>query len=185
MYLSDRDLWRVAQRAIFPCRDERLQPASYDLALGDRFTAPCLPRTSMAPIDPTADLPPGIYESIGPVSEYVLPPQGAVLAMTAERLSVPLDCVARVEGKSTLGRLFLLVHVTAGWIDPGFEGYVTLEVVNLAPWPVVLKAGMPIAQVSFAALSSRARRGYRGHYQHQSGPLPPALPLLAPERRHA
>jgi dCTP deaminase len=176
MYLSGSDLVRVAQRAIYPYHDQRLQPASYDLALGDRFTAPA--PACAEPLDPLTALDDRRYQDHGPTDAYLLPPHHAVLALTAERLRVPLDHVARVEGKSTLGRLFLLVHVTAGWIDPGFDGLVTLEIVNLAPWPVVLRPGMPIAQVSFARLSQRLRRGYHGHYQHQERPLPPALPLL-------
>jgi dCTP deaminase len=82
--------------------------------------------------------------------------------------------MARVEGKSTLGRIFLAVHITAGFIDPGFNGKITLEVVNHGPWNLVLWPGMKIAQISFSKMSKECSKPYgslglKSHYQGQNG----------------
>ena len=89
-------------------------------------------------------------------------------------MACPSDLVARVEGKSSLGRLFMAVHVTAGWIDSGFTGQITLEIVNHGPWVVVLWPGMPIAQINFARLTRPCLTPYGtpalgSHYQNQKG----------------
>ena len=97
-----------------------------------------------------------------------------LLATTLERVKIPNNVCARIEGKSSLGRLGLCVHVTAGYIDPGFEGNITLELFNCAPLPIVLTPGMKIAQISFHSMDEPAERPY-GHpdlgskYQGQIG----------------
>ena len=121
---------------------------------------------------------------------YTLQPGGFVLAETAETLRLPPDLAARVEGKSSLGRLGLVVHMTAGYIDPGFYGVVTLEICNLNPvHPIVLRPGMAIAQVAFTVLTAPVRHlyGERGnHYQHQvrttesRAGQPPRTPVAVP-----
>lgn len=162
--LSDhtiRDLIMAGQIGILPVPDEAcFQPASVDLRLGGHFL-----RVMQE----------GVWELDAEPDEQVsLDPGECVLATTAEMLSVPDYLVARVEGKSTWGRQFLMVHSTAGFIDPGFQGQITLELKNLSPRRLHLKVGEPIAQVSFQRLDHAAARPY-GHpdlasrYQGQQG----------------
>jgi dCTP deaminase len=106
--------------------------------------------------------------------ELVLHPGACALATTMERVKIPADLVAQVNGKSSLARAFLIVHTTAGFVDPGFEGQITLEIVNLSPQTVVLPDGLRVAQLVLMGLTSEALRPY-GHkdlgsrYQHQEG----------------
>jgi dCTP deaminase len=106
---------------------------------------------------------------------FILHPGEFVLGSTAERVAVPDDLVARIEGKSSLGRLGLLTHATAGFVDPGFTGHVTLELSNVATLPIMLWPGMKIGQLAFFRLSSSAESPYGSerhgsHYQGQRGP---------------
>jgi dCTP deaminase len=106
---------------------------------------------------------------------FVLHPGEFVLGSTLETVSLPDDLAARVEGKSSLGRLGLLTHATAGFVDPGFTGHVTLELSNVATLPIMLWPGMKIGQLAFFRLSSPAEspygsEGYGSHYQGQRGP---------------
>ena len=89
---------------------------------------------------------------------------------TVERVALPDDLVARLEGKSSLGRLGLLIHSTAGYIDPGFDGTITLELSNVARLPISIYPGMAIGQISFLQMTTPVERPYRGKYQGQSGP---------------
>jgi dCTP deaminase len=106
--------------------------------------------------------------------EFILHPGDFVLATTKERVAIPDDLIAHVEGRSSLGRLAIVVHATAGIVDPGYEGQITLELSNLGTAPVALKPDMRISQLTFTKLSSAAERPYgeeRGSkYQGQSGP---------------
>jgi dCTP deaminase len=170
--LSDYEIQNFRPALITPFDDRCVQPASYDLTLHSDALVPSGP---VRAIDLRVDDP---GEFLGPVSlgtGYELASGGCMLASTQEFLRCPNDISARVEGKSSLGRLFLAVHVTAGWIDPGFQGQITLEIVNLGPWPVVLWTGMKIAQVNFTRMKEPCRRPYGGtslgsHYQGQRGP---------------
>jgi dCTP deaminase len=108
---------------------------------------------------------------------FILHPGEFVLGSTLERVSLPDDLVARLEGKSSLGRLGLLIHSTAGFIDPGWDGHVTLELSNVANLPITIYAGMKIGQLSFVQLSEPAERPYGAgglgsKYQGQRGPTP-------------
>ena len=108
---------------------------------------------------------------------FVLHPGEFVLGATAERLALPDDLVARIEGKSSLGRLGLLIHSTAGFIDPGFDGHITLELSNVANLPITLYPGMRIGQVSFLTMTTPAEHPYGSSkvgskYQGQRGPTP-------------
>jgi dCTP deaminase len=108
---------------------------------------------------------------------FILHPGEFVLGSTLERLRLPDDLVARLEGKSSLGRLGLLIHSTAGFIDPGFDGHVTLELSNVANLPITIYHGMKIGQVSFMSLSEPASAPYGStelgsKYQGQRGPTP-------------
>ena len=108
---------------------------------------------------------------------FVLHPGEFVLGSTLERIRLPDDLVARLEGKSSLGRLGLLIHSTAGFIDPGWDGHVTLELSNVANLPITIYRGMKIGQVSFMQLSEPADKPYGSgelgsKYQGQMGPTP-------------
>ena len=108
---------------------------------------------------------------------FMLHPGEFVLGSTAERLGIPDDLVARIEGKSSLGRLGLLIHSTAGFIDPGFHGHITLELSNVATLPITLYPGMKIGQISFLRMTTPADRPYGSSgtgskYQGQGGPTP-------------
>ena len=108
---------------------------------------------------------------------FILHPGEFVLGSTLERVTLPDDLVARLEGKSSLGRLGLLIHSTAGFIDPGWDGHVTLELSNVANLPITIYAGMKIGQLSFVQLSQPAERPYGSDgigskYQGQRGPTP-------------
>jgi len=140
--------------------DECIQPASIDLRLGEWFISPWPQRLRFKlPAGEGVDVRPG----------------ECLLASTAETVRVPRDLIARVEGKSTFGRLFLQVHSTAGFIDPGFEGQITLELSNQGRSHLNLIVGAPICQISFEWLDGPADRPYgsagiNSHYQHQYGP---------------
>ena len=152
--------------------DERMvQPASVDLRLGDSFRVfhNHRIRASTSPIR-RADLTELV--TIGGEDPFVLHPGEFVLGRTEERVALPDDLVARIEGKSSLGRLGLIVHATAGFVDPGFEGTLTLEISNFNSVPIVLRAGLPIAQLSLMALDRPVERPYGhpelgSHYQGQ------------------
>src|SRR6056297_1787138 len=180
MILSDRDiLARLADGdlAIEPLEDVDLQvqPASVDVRLGRRFLE--FERANVPCIHPNREEEVEDYVSetvVDEGDEFVLHPGDFVLGTTKERVEVPPDLVAQVEGRSSLGRLAVVVHATAGFIDPGYRGQVTLELSNLGTAPVALTPGMRISQLVFTELTSRAERPYgaeRGSkYQDQDGP---------------
>ena len=108
---------------------------------------------------------------------FILHPGEFVLGSTYEQVTLPDDVAARLEGKSSLGRLGLLTHSTAGFVDPGFSGHVTLELSNVANLPIVLTPGMAIGQISFMTMTTPVDRPYgspelRSRYQGQSDPTP-------------
>ena len=162
--LSDGTIRRLVQEGhigIEPWDPEMVQPASIDLRLGDSFRV--FHNFRVAAID-LADPPTNLTERIGLAEgeSFVIHPGEFVLGRTEERVRMPDDLVARIEGKSSLGRLGLIVHATAGFVDPGFEGTLTLEITNLTRVPIVLWPGKPIAQLSFMTLDAPAERPY-GH----------------------
>jgi len=113
----------------------------------------------------------------GPDEAFMLHPGEFVLGSTLERIVVPDDLVGRVEGKSSLGRLGLLIHSTAGFIDAGFDGHITLELANVASLPITLYPAMKIGQVSFMQMTTAADKPYGSgasgsKYQGQHGPTP-------------
>jgi dCTP deaminase len=179
MILSDGTIRRLlAERRIVidPLEEIHIQPASVDVRLGDAFLT--FRRHTTSDIDPwqTND---NLMERVTvPEGEpFILHPGEFVLGTTLERLTLADDVVARIEGKSSLGRLGLLIHATAGFIDPGWtNGQITLELSNVAPLPIRLWPTMKIAQLSFARMDAPAERPY-GHpalgskYQGQSGPV--------------
>ena len=103
------------------------------------------------------------------MTAIVLHPSEFILGVTEEVVRLSNNIVGKIEGKSSLGRLGLMVHVTAGFIDPGFIGPITLEMKNLLNVPIVLRPGKKICQIAFAWLNSAARRPYDGRYQNSKG----------------
>ncbi len=162
MVLSDRDIRAeiaAGRIVIDPFIPEAIQPSSVDLHLDRRFR---VFRNSRYPyIDVRVDQPDmtELVEIAGD-DPFILHPGEFVLGSTLERVELPNDLVARLEGKSSLGRLGLLIHSTAGYVDPGWEGNLTLELSNVANLPITLYDGMKIGQISFQRLSSPAEVGY-------------------------
>jgi dCTP deaminase len=160
--LSDRDIRAeiaAGRIVIDPFIPEAVQPSSVDLHLDRRFR---VFRNSRYPfIDVRTDQPDmtELVEIAGD-DPFILHPGEFVLGSTLERVQLPNDLVARLEGKSSLGRLGLLIHSTAGYVDPGWEGNLTLELSNVANLPITLYDGMKIGQISFQRLSSPAEVGY-------------------------
>jgi dCTP deaminase len=160
--LSDGDIRAeiaAGRIVIDPYLPEAVQPSSVDLHLDRRFR---VFRNSRYPfIDVRADQP-ELTElvEIGGDDPFILHPGEFVLGSTFERVQLPNDLVARLEGKSSLGRLGLLIHSTAGYVDPGWEGNLTLELSNVANLPITLYDGMKIGQISFQRLSSPAEVSY-------------------------
>ncbi|MDR9434955.1 dCTP deaminase [Pontimonas sp.] len=177
MLLSDGDIRAEvsAQRVILDPWDESMvQPSSVDVRL-DRFFR-LFDNHKYQHIDPAIDQPDLTrLVEVEPAESFVLHPGEFVLGATYEVVSLPDDVAARLEGKSSLGRLGLLTHSTAGFIDPGFSGHVTLELSNVATLPITLWPGMKIGQLCFFRLSSPAEHPYGSarygsRYQGQRGP---------------
>ena len=179
MVLSDRSIKEAlvsGRIRIEPLDPEDVQPASVDVHLGPRFQ---VFRNSRYPyIDPSVEQA-GLMEAVEASTEepFVLHPGEFVLGATVERVALAHDIVARLEGKSSLGRLGLLIHSTAGYVDPGWEGTITLELSNVANLPIVLLPGMPVGQVSFFQLTTPVDRPYGtpglgSRYQGQTDPTP-------------
>jgi dCTP deaminase len=147
--------------SIEPWDPTMVQPASVDLKLGNSFRV--FHNHRIQAID-LADPPGGLTEhvEIDEDEPFVIHPGEFVLGRTEEHVVIPDDIVARIEGKSSLGRLGLIVHATAGFVDPGFSGSLTLEITNFNSVPIVLRPGLPIAQLSFMTLDKPAERPY-GH----------------------
>jgi dCTP deaminase len=179
MLLSDRDIRAEvdAGRVVLDPYDAAMvQPSSVDVRL-DRFFR-VFENHRYPHIDPSSEQPDltRLVETTGE-EPFVLHPGEFVLASTFEVVTLPDDVAARLEGKSSLGRLGLLTHSTAGFIDPGFSGHVTLELSNVATLPIMLWPGMKIGQLCFFRLSSPAEHPYGSsrygsRYQGQRGPTP-------------
>lgn len=191
--LSDHSIAALvrSQRIVIdpPPALERLQPASVDVTLGNTVRLYDDARYRRVRL---TDIPDDL------TTEYTIGEDGLslrpgdfLLATTAERVALPDDVCAFLHGRSTLGRLGLLVHATAGLIDPGFDGAITLEVANIGELVLVLAPGDVIGQLTFERMSTAALRPYGStglgsHYQHQDGPTPPrsvvpaAEPVVAP-----
>ena len=175
--LSDRDIraqLETGRIGLDPLDVSMVQPSSVDVRLDRYFRL--FDNHKYPYIDPAADQPEltRLIETKGD-EPFILHPGEFVLGATLERVSLPDDIAARLEGKSSLGRLGLLTHSTAGFIDPGFSGHVTLELSNVATLPIMLWPGMKIGQLCFFQLSSPAERPYgsaeyASRYQGQRGP---------------
>ncbi|MEQ8841665.1 MAG: dCTP deaminase [Acidimicrobiales bacterium] len=179
MILSDRSIREHLESGsivIDPLDPKGLQPSSVDLRLDRWFRV--FRNHTMSHIDVKTNL-----EELTQLVEvdedeaFILHPGEFVLGSTLERVAVPHDLVARLEGKSSLGRLGLLIHSTAGFVDAGFDGQLTLELSNVASLPITLYPNMKIGQISFQQMTTPAEVPYGSgalgsKYKHQRGPMP-------------
>lgn len=179
MLLSDRDIraeLEAGRVALEPYDEAMLQPSSVDVRLDRLFRV--FENHRYPHIDPREHQP-DLTRLVEPEHDepFVLHPGEFVLGSTYEVVTLPDDIAGRLEGKSSLGRLGLLTHSTAGFIDPGFSGHVTLELSNVANLPILLYPGMKIGQLCLFRLSSPAEHPYGSdrygsRYQGQRGPTP-------------
>jgi dCTP deaminase len=177
--LSDRDIRAQIESkrvGVEPFAESMIQPSSVDVRLDKFFRV--FENHKYEVIDPALEQPELTREIIAEDGEaFILHPGEFVLASTYEVITLPDDIAGRLEGKSSLGRLGLLTHSTAGFIDPGFSGHITLELSNVANLPVKLYPGMKIGQLCLIKLSSAAEHPYGSaqylnRYQGQRGPTP-------------
>ena len=179
MLLSDRDIKAeidAGRVGLDPYDGEMVQPSSVDVRLDRMFRV--FENHRYPHIDP-AEEQPELTRQVEPTGDepFILHPGEFVLGSSYEIVTLPDDVAARLEGKSSLGRLGLLTHSTAGFIDPGFSGHVTLELSNVATLPIKLWPGMKIGQLCFFRLSTPAEHPYGSdiygsRYQGQRGPTP-------------
>ncbi|WP_111720237.1 dCTP deaminase [Homoserinimonas sp. OAct 916] len=177
MLLSDRDIkaeLAAGRIRLDPFVPEMIQPASVDVRIDRYFRL--FDNHKYPYIDPAEDQPEltRLIEA-KPNEPFILHPGEFVLGSTYEAVTLPDDIAARLEGKSSLGRLGLLTHSTAGFVDPGFSGHVTLELSNMATLPIKLWPGMKVGQLCFFRLTSPTERPYgsseyKSRYQNQRGP---------------
>ena len=177
MLLSDRDIRaeiEAGRVGLDPLDLGMIQPSSIDVRIDRYFRL--FDNHKYAVIDPAEDQPEltRLIE-VAPDEPFILHPGEFVLGSTFEQVTLPDDIAARLEGKSSLGRLGLLTHSTAGFIDPGFTGHVTLELSNMATLPIKLWPGMKIGQLCFFKLSSASEQpygsaAYASRYLGQRGP---------------
>lgn len=179
MILSDRDIRKAiaaGRISIDPFSDSDIQPSSVDLHV-DRFF-----RVFHNARHPYIDVKKPMEDltellEVKEEEAFILHPGEFVLGSTSEYVQLPPDLVARLEGKSSLGRLGLLIHSTAGFVDAGYEGHLTLELSNVANLPITIYPGMKIGQISFFQMTSEAENPYGSaqvgsKYQGQKGPTP-------------
>jgi dCTP deaminase len=177
MILSDRTIREeidAGRIVIDPFDPACIQPSSVDLHVDAQFRV--FANSRYPYIDVKREMPD--LTEVVEVAEgdpFILHPGEFVLGSTLERVAIPDDMVARLEGKSSLGRLGLLIHSTAGYVDPGWDGYLTLELSNVANLPITIYPGMKIGQISFFRLTTAADRPYGSKetgskYQGQRGP---------------
>jgi len=178
MILSDRDIKKALAEGkigIEPMFPNSLQPASVDVHLGSDFLV--FKNTNNTCIDPKEPIDHMMEElKIDDKRQFILHPGEFALGMTYETVSVPNDMVVQLNGKSSLGRIGLIVHATAGYVDPGNTLKITLELHNLANLPIKLYYKMPIAQVAFVKLSSEAdvpygKKGLNSKYFGSTKPI--------------
>jgi len=177
--LSDRTIkeqLEAGRIVIDPLGEGCIQPSSVDLHIDRLFRV--FRNHTMGHIDVKEDLE-DLTElvEIGEEDVFILHPGEFVLGSTLERVAIPDDLVARLEGKSSLGRLGLLIHSTAGFVDAGWDGHLTLELSNVANLPITLYPGMKIGQISFLQMTTAAEQPYGSgslgsKYKGQRGPTP-------------
>lgn len=180
MILSDKDLLKELKDGdlvVDPITDldQQIQPASIDIRLGTEFkefiqaNIPCIdPSNQNETVKYTRDF------SINEDEDLILHPGDFILASTKEYFEIPRHKVATIEGRSSIGRLAVIIHTTAGYIDPGYQGKITLELSNVGRTPIALKPNMRIGQLVVSELTSPCERAYNedrdSKYQNQTGP---------------
>ena len=165
MILSDETLRKMlADKSIVvdPIEAYQIQPASIDLRLGRHFLK--IDENTLESLTLDSELP---YEKSEKV-EIIIPPHSFLLATTVEFIRIPANVTAFVEGRSSIGRIGLFIQ-NAGWVDPGFEGNITLELFNANRLPLRLASGRRICQIVFAFMDQATRTPYKGKYQGQRG----------------
>lgn len=176
MILSDRDiLKRIKDNSlrIEPFIRKNLQPSSYDIRLSSEISVFDNWQTGL--IDLAEEQEVSRIVNIGKKGYFIIHPGEFILGSTFEKVALPGNLAAHVEGRSSLGRVGLIIHATAGYVDPGFSGYLTLEISNLSRLPIKVYSGMRIGQLAFFQMSSRANKPYGSSslgskYQNQKGP---------------
>ena len=160
-----QQLIAAGEVVVEPLDPAQMQPASIDLTLGTHFLK--VDENAIDRITLDSEL---RYLDLhtGDSDEIVIPPLSFLLAVTRERIRLPANMTAFVEGRSSIGRIGLFIQ-NAGWVDPGFDGAITLELFNANRLPIRLRAGRRICQIVFAQLDRSTSRPYQGKYQHQSG----------------
>lgn len=179
MVLSDKSIKQQLEQGrvvVSPLDPQDIQPASIDLHLDRQILIFTNSRQPYIDVKESLDNLTEIV-TIPEDSPFILHPGEFVLGSTAEHIELPEDLVARLEGKSSLGRLGLVIHSTAGFVDPGWKGHLTLELSNLARLPITLYYGMKIGQISFLRLTTAAEQIYGSEslgsrYQGQTLPTP-------------
>ena len=164
MILSDgglKDLIDKGELVVEPLTEESIQPASIDCRLGDHFLVVEPLETSVLTMNQEIK-----YKEVV-TDKIVLPPHTFLLATTMEYIKLPNNMVSFVEGRSSIGRMGLFIQ-NAGWVDPGFEGKITLELYNANNFPIELEAGRRICQLVFGYMDADALNPYRGKYQGQT-----------------
>ena len=187
MLMTDLEIKRmqIADNVITPYFSEQLQPCSYDVTLGDEFKIYTKKREEPEAYIDVAERRIGSGLSVETIDEHILvdglrlEPGAFVIGYTNEYIHIPYDVAARFEGKSTNGRFGLTTHITAGFIDPGFEGNITLEIRNDNTVPLIIQPGMLIGQLCFYQLNHPVNqpygsKGLNSHYQGQTGPTIPS-----------
>ncbi|MDF2644912.1 MAG: Deoxycytidine triphosphate deaminase [Paenibacillus sp.] len=163
MILSDYTIGQLIRKnelLIEPLTEEQIQPASVDLRLGTHYLKTNEFVNSVMTLE--VEMAYEAFES----EEVVIPPQSFLLATTLETIRLPDDLTAFVEGRSSIGRIGLFIQ-NAGWVDPGFEGQITLELFNANRLPIKLSAGRRICQLVFARMDRKTENAYQGKYQGQ------------------
>ena len=163
MILSDgtlKTLIETKELLVEPIKPESIQPASVDCHLGRHFLL--VEDRQMHTIDMESKI---LYREIE-ANEIIIPPQSFLLATTEEYVKLPNNMTAFVEGRSSIGRIGLFIQ-NAGWVDPGFEGQITLELFNANSLPIRLQAGRRICQLVFCLMDKPAQNPYKGKYQGQ------------------
>jgi dCTP deaminase len=179
MILSDRTIREEIESgriAIEPLGDGCIQPSSVDLHVDRYFRVFRNHTQRVIDVKENQEELTELVETVG-TEALILHPGEFVLGSTLERVRLPDDLVGRLEGKSSLGRLGLLIHSTAGFVDAGWDGYLTLELSNVANLPITVYPGMKIGQISFLKMTTAADVPYGAaslgsKYQHQRGPTP-------------
>lgn len=170
--LSDKTIKEYLEEGkivIDPLKDEQqIQPSSVDMRLGDEFKVFKVIRKPYIDPKDEEDIAEYMESSTVPEGEaFIIHPNEFALATTQEYVKVPDDLVARVEGRSSMGRLGVTMHVTAGYVDPGFEGRITLEISNIGAIPVALYPGQRVCQLVFETMTTPAELPY-GHPKRNS-----------------